>query len=101
MTVPLRLAVCLFPGVTALDYQGPMELFNFISSKQLSGPIGGLFPNPPYSIDTTYLSHDLKPIEPFAGPWLLPSTTYGDTVGQYDIILVPGGMQQNTCSHCN
>jgi putative intracellular protease/amidase len=94
MAQPLRLAVCLFSGVTALDYQGPIELLKFISPKYLSSSRSVTYPNPPaYSIDVTYLSHNLEPIEPAGGPLILPDTSY-DTIGsttQYDIILVPGG----------
>ncbi|KIM83437.1 hypothetical protein PILCRDRAFT_88218 [Piloderma croceum F 1598] len=94
MAQPLRLAVCLFSGVTALDYQGPIELLKFVSPKYLSSSRSVMFPIPPaYSIDVTYLSHNLEPIEPAAGPLILPDASY-DTTGsktQYDIILVPGG----------
>jgi len=92
MAQPLRLAVCLFPGVTALDYQGPMELLGFISPKNLNGSRNDIFPEPLlYSIDATYLSHDLEPVEPTSGPQVLPNLSYGAAVSQYDIILVPGG----------
>jgi len=92
MTVSLRLAVCLFPGVTALDYQGPIELLEFISTKNLSRSTSGLFPMPPpYSIHTTYMSHNLEPVEPCAGPLILPNGLYdfAESANQYDIILVP------------
>jgi hypothetical protein len=91
MAVPLRLAVCLYPGLTALDYQGPVELFGFISSKSLNSGIG-LLPLPqPYTIETTFLSHDMEPVEPSSGPRVLPDASYIDDVGQFDIVLVPGG----------
>jgi putative intracellular protease/amidase len=94
MAVPLRLAVCLYPGVTALDYQGPMELFGFISNKSLNGPKNSRLPLPEplkYTIETTFLSHDTKPVEPKSGPLILPNASYTDPTGQYDIVLVPGG----------
>lgn len=91
MTVHLRLAVCLYPGLTALDYQGSVELFGFISSQSLNSGIG-LLPLPqPYTIETTFLSHDMEPVEPSSGPRVLPNASYIDNVGQFDIVLVPGG----------
>ncbi|KAF8210650.1 class I glutamine amidotransferase-like protein [Mycena galopus ATCC 62051] len=63
MTQTLQVAVCLFPRVTSTDYQGPF----------------------------TYLSHTLDPVEPTAGPMLLPSLTYDDAKEQFDILLIPGG----------
>ena len=92
MTIPLRLAVCLFPGVTALDYQGPIEVLGFLSPKRLGSTMRGRFPEPPpYSLETSYLSHNLEPVEPISGPLVLPNALY-TTTDQYDIILVPGGM---------
>jgi len=94
MAQPFRLAVCLFSGVTALDYQGPIELLKFISPRYLSSSRSVIFPSPPaYSIEVTYLSHNLDPIEPAAGPLILPDALYDTTTTQYDIILVPGGTQ--------
>jgi len=87
---PLRLAVCLFPGVTALDYQGPIELLGRLSPENLNI----YFPSPPsHSIETTYLSHNLEPLKPMTGPLVLPNASYSvtDPIDQYDIILVPGG----------
>lgn len=93
MSKSLRLAVCLFPGVTSLDFQGPLELFSFISSKKLSGS-GSRYSTPPaYSIDATYLSHSLDPVVPDAGPRMKPDATYIDKINEkYDMLLVPGGM---------
>jgi putative intracellular protease/amidase len=92
MTVPLRLAVCLFPGVKALDYQGPMEVLGYLSLKKLNDTMRGQFPKPPpYSLDTSYLSHNLEPVEPISGPLVLPNALY-NTTDQYDVILVPGGL---------
>jgi hypothetical protein len=81
MTVHLRLAVCLYPGLTALDYQGSVELFGFISSESLNSGIG-LLPLPqPYTIETTFLSHDMEPVKPSSGPRVLPNASYVDDVG--------------------
>ncbi|KAF7973439.1 hypothetical protein HWV62_15132 [Athelia sp. TMB] len=92
MSTPLRLAVCLFPSVTALDYQGPMELLGFLSPQNLERTRSRVFPTQPaYSIETDYLSHSMNPIVPVSGPHVMPTGTYGGTHTQYDIILVPGG----------
>jgi len=89
MAVPLRLAVCLYPGLTALDYQGPIELFGFISKKSVNDGIP--LPEPlKYTIEITFLSHDMNPVEPKSGPMILPNASYTDPTGQYDIVLVPG-----------
>jgi hypothetical protein len=88
----LRLAVCLFPEVTALDYAGPVELLSFISSKNLQSPMSPFQTPPSHVIETTYLAYTLDPVEPSSGPLLVPSMTY-DTEEQFDIILVPGGEQ--------
>jgi putative intracellular protease/amidase len=106
MAQPLRLAVCLFSGVTALDYQGPIELLKFISPKYLGSSRSVIFPSPPaYSIDVTYLSHNLEPIEPAGGPLILPDASYDATstgsTTQYDIILVPGGTQWPLIALCD
>lgn len=90
--VPLRLAVCLFPAVTALDFQGPIELLGFLSPESLKRH----FTNPPsHSIETTYFSHNLDLVKPSSGPLIQPDRSYSDTGSsiQYDILLVPGGMR--------
>ncbi|THH26706.1 hypothetical protein EUX98_g7482 [Antrodiella citrinella] len=87
----LTLAICLFDEVTALDYQGPMELLGFVSPSMLTGQTS--FGNPAYAIAPTYLSPKDGPVKPTSGPLLLASRTY-DSVGpdeQFDIILIPGG----------
>jgi len=88
---PLRLAVCLFPDVSALDYQGPIELLGCLSADVVNR---GFFPTPPSRvIEITFLSHNLEPVKPLIGPLVLPNASYSDTelTNQYDIILVPGG----------
>ncbi|EIN06460.1 class I glutamine amidotransferase-like protein [Punctularia strigosozonata HHB-11173 SS5] len=92
----LRFAVCLFPAVTTLDYQGPIELFGFISSKRLDNPISApLSTEPPkYAFDIEYLGHTRDPVEPISGPSVLPQRTYDEVLAskeQFDILLVPGG----------
>lgn len=88
----LRLAVCLYPGVDTLDFQGSIEMFSFISLKnQHRTDLGDSLP--PLAIEPEYLSHSLEPVEPHCGPLLLPSGTYDDVKegDQYDILLIPGG----------
>ncbi|EJD03101.1 class I glutamine amidotransferase-like protein [Fomitiporia mediterranea MF3/22] len=90
MTEVLTIAVCLFNQVTALDYQGPVELFGFLSpDSTLRSEI-----NSPRSLRLIFLSHNLDPVIPGAGPAILPQATYNDALAskiQYDILLVPGG----------
>ncbi|KAL1669668.1 class I glutamine amidotransferase-like protein [Schizophyllum commune] len=68
----LSLAVCLYPGLTLLDIQGPIE-----------SPI-------------VYLADALEPIKPGytgeGGPRLLPDATYAEATQQYDIVLLGGGV---------
>jgi len=90
----LTLAVCLFPDVAALDFQGPMELLGFISPKKILHEKNLDLGIPAYGIQTTYLSPSDGPIKAMTGPLLSASTTY-DSVGpneQFDILLVPGGL---------
>ncbi|KAJ7772646.1 class I glutamine amidotransferase-like protein [Mycena maculata] len=101
MTQTFRVAVCLFPGVTATDYQGPVELLGILSSKNRQRALSGVSKDlPDLNIEFTYLSHSLEPVEPTAGPLILPSLTYDDAQEQFDIILVPGGPNVNPPSAC-
>ncbi|KAG7448226.1 class I glutamine amidotransferase-like protein [Guyanagaster necrorhizus] len=87
-----RMAVCLYNGVTSLDYQGPVELLALRST-----PIRKMFPDllganeTNCAIDATYLANTLDPIVPLAGPKVLPDQTYDDAKEQFDIIFIPGG----------
>ena len=96
----LSLALCLFKGVTALDFQGPIELFSFISPENLAkGYIPG---KPAFAIEPVYFAVSMDPVQPDAGPTLNPTRTY-DSVKpgeQFDIILIPGGMYLCACL-CN
>lgn len=97
MTQTYRVAVCLFPGVTTTDYQGPVELLGILSSKNRERALNGVLkdlPDPGLNIEFTYLSHTLDPVEPTAGPLALPSLTYDDAQEQFEILLVPGGIAQ-------
>jgi putative intracellular protease/amidase len=78
--------------VTSTDYQGPVELLGILSSKNRQRALNGVSKDlPDLSIEFTYLSHTLDPVEPTAGPRILPSLTYDEAKQQFDIILVPGG----------
>lgn len=76
-----------------LDFQGPIELLCSLSLQNHKTPAlyGG--EAPPYAIETEYLSHSLEPLQPNAGPTILPSKAYDDVKegDQYDILLIPGG----------
>ena len=88
----LTIAVCLFPDLTALDYQGPVELLGFLKQENI---ISRRFPTvPKYTLRITYLSHTLDPVPSSPGPDAVPQETYRNTIdnnNQFDIILVPGG----------
>ncbi|KAJ7593981.1 class I glutamine amidotransferase-like protein [Mycena floridula] len=94
------LAVCLFPNVTALDYQGPIELLSSFSThvrdlaKQFN--LGAYYEKAPnFVIEPIYLSHTLDPIKPLAGPRVVPDQTYESLKDQVDLILIPGGLTAN------
>ncbi|KAJ3813445.1 class I glutamine amidotransferase-like protein [Lentinula lateritia] len=93
-----HLAVCLFPEVTTLDYQGPIELLGGFSTDLRAKPDSHLqyFKQhlPSFAIDVEYLSHSEEPITPSAGPKVLPTGTYEGMMKagkQFDILLIPGG----------
>ncbi len=91
MTTTLSLAVCLFPGVTILDFVGPMELLGFISPKALTSRS---MPAPvAYAIEPVYFSVSKEPVESQAGVALLPTRTYEEVIPeeQFDVLLIPGG----------
>ena len=80
MATVLKLAVCLFPDVTALDYQGPMELLGFLSKSVQDQKF---IPPSPYQIEATYVGYTKDPVVPAAGPRLLPDTTYVSTTFRF------------------
>lgn len=93
-----HLAVCLFPRVTTLDYQGPIELLGCFPSDLRAEPNSHLqfFKDylPPFAIDVEYISHSEDPITPATGPNVLPTGTYEGVMKsgkQFDIIMIPGG----------
>ena len=89
MSTTLKLAICFFPEVTALDYKGPMELFGFLSQSDLALRY---VPSAPYGIKATYVAYTKDPLSPVSGPRLVPDTTYEEAINeQFDILLIPGG----------
>lgn len=93
----LRLAVCLFPDLTLLDFIGPVQVFGMLEPKNIQAH-AALYPKlPPVQIEVTYFSHDRAPVVGDVGPGLIPQRTYGEALEkfeQYDLILVPGGVSQ-------
>ncbi|KAI0785630.1 class I glutamine amidotransferase-like protein [Abortiporus biennis] len=97
MSTTLKIGVCVFPLVTILDYQGPMEILGFLDKnlpREFLAP--ELTPNPPpkYNLEIVYLGYSKDPIKPITGPILLADETYEESLAkkeQFDIILIPGG----------
>ncbi|KAJ4480964.1 class I glutamine amidotransferase-like protein [Lentinula aciculospora] len=93
-----HLAVCLFPDVTILDYQGPIELLGGFSTDLRAKPDSYLHKFkqylPSFAIDVEYLSDSEDAVIPSAGPRVLPTGTYEGVMKagkQFDILLIPGG----------
>lgn len=88
-------AVCLYNYNTSLDFAGPVEIFGFLDPVRFP-KIAFLFEKegpesiPKVALDVHYLSVNLDPVIPDAGPRLVPTDLYS-TEKQYDVILVPGG----------
>lgn len=93
----LRLALCLFPNLTLLDFAGPAQVFALLEPKNIQAH-SEIYPTlPSVQVQATYFSHTRGPVVGDAGPPLLPQKTYGDVLDnfeQYDILLVPGGAYQ-------
>ncbi|KAL1695495.1 class I glutamine amidotransferase-like protein [Schizophyllum commune] len=97
---PLSLAVCLCPGLTLLDIQGPIENLSLLTAANRSKFLPTA-PGPSLG-PIVYLADTLEPIKPGytdahgrsgeAGPRLLPDATYSETTQQFDILLIPGGV---------
>ncbi|KIK57526.1 hypothetical protein GYMLUDRAFT_46098 [Collybiopsis luxurians FD-317 M1] len=92
-----HLAVCLFPEMTVLDYQGPIEILGGFSTAERARKdtfLTYLKHLPNFAIDVEYLSHSDEPVTPFVGPRVLPTGTYEGAMKagkQFDILLIPGG----------
>lgn len=93
----ISLAVCLFPKVCPTDFQGPIELFSFVSPEYLSQPAQSrsFSGNPSVAVQVTYLSVTSDPVKGSSGPPLVPDLSYTDVEDgkQFDVVLVPGGTQ--------
>ena len=93
-TPTLRLAICMFPNLTLLDFIGPVQVLGLLQPKIIQAHTE-LYPMlPSIQIETTYFSHDRTPVVGDVGPGLIPQRTYGEVLEnfeQYDLILVPGG----------
>lgn len=90
----LKLSVCLFNNVTALDYLGPIEQLGFLSE---AAPVTGQYGSSAVLLRISYLAPTLDPVKPSRGPYVLPTATYAqmrDSGEQADILLLPGGSYQ-------
>lgn len=93
----LRLAVCLFPDLTLLDFVGPVQVFGKLEPKNIQANAAFYPKLPPVQIEATYFSHSRAPVVGDVGPGLIPQRTYREALEnfeQYDLILVPGGVSQ-------
>ena len=92
----LRMAICLVPFSATLDFIGPMEVLDLLIQQNLDGlSQSGLLPHkldPAARIEPTYFSASKDPVIVTAGPPVHADKTYDEEgLGQYDIILIPGG----------
>ncbi|TCD62795.1 hypothetical protein EIP91_006388 [Steccherinum ochraceum] len=93
----LKMAVCIFPNVTTLDFQGPLEQFGYLIPSRLQNNHYNPELNvPKYALDITYVSPTEELVYPMAGAPMKGSTTYdkvlaADPPEQFNILLVPGG----------
>ena len=97
----LKLAVCLFPGLTVLDFIGPMTVLKILESRNIETLKASYPMSPRVQIETTHFSHNRAPVVGDVGPELTPQRTYEEVLEnfeQYDLILVPGGEFQSVKS---
>jgi hypothetical protein len=90
------MAICLVPFTTSLDFIGPMDVLGLLVQQNIDGlNQAGFLPqklDPAVRIEPTYFSVSKDPVVVSAGPLVHADKTYdGDGLGQYDIILIPGG----------
>ena len=71
---PVRIAMLLYPGMTALDVVGPQEF------------LAGLAPGSLYLVAQTK-----EPVSSDTGISLLPTTNFADCPADIDVLFVPGG----------
>jgi len=95
---PLTMAVCIFEKVTALDYQGPMDIFGFAQKDYLEKPVYQFPTAVEYAIEPTYFGTSTS-VKPFSGPTIsieaknvYSTFLEGNDDRKFDIILVPGGL---------
>ncbi|KAG7092743.1 hypothetical protein E1B28_009070 [Marasmius oreades] len=90
-----RMAVCLYPGVTMLDFQGPVDILCSFGRKHRKS-LASLFTTlPDVAIEEEYLSHNTEPVTPFTGAQIIPTMTYEQGLQtDFGIILVPGGPKE-------
>ena len=89
----LTIAVCLFQGAGATDFQGPLEAFGFLSQKSVD--VGLIPASVGTFIKPTYLGVTMDTITAMTGPQFLVNKTYEEVLKegtQFDVILVPGGI---------
>jgi len=92
----LRMAICLVPFTTSLDFIGPMEVLGLLVQQNIDGlNLAGILPqklDPAARIEPTYFSVSKDPVMASAGPPVHADKTYDEEgLGQYDIIFIPGG----------
>jgi len=91
----LKLAVCLFPDLTLLDFVGPVQVLGMLEPRNIQAHAALYSTLPPVQVEATYFSHNRAPVVGDAGPGLIPQRTYDEVLDdfeQYDLILVPGGV---------
>ncbi|KAF9648219.1 class I glutamine amidotransferase-like protein [Thelephora ganbajun] len=99
MSIPcptLKLAVCLFPGLTILDFVGPVQVLGTLEPRKIRAGAAFYPMLPPVQVEATYFSHNREHVVGDVGPALVPQRTYEQVLEnfeQYDLILVPGGIR--------
>ncbi|KAF8598688.1 class I glutamine amidotransferase-like protein [Ceratobasidium sp. AG-I] len=85
------IAVVLFPLVTYLDVQGPIEQFSFAEPNSYIKLRAG-WPAPDCEFELDFVAESRDPITPGGGAKVLASKTFDEVKDrQYDILFVPGG----------
>jgi putative intracellular protease/amidase len=92
----LRMAICLVPFSTSLDFIGPMDVLGLLVQQNIDGLNQAGFLSqkldPAARIEPTYLAVSRDPVIVSAGPPVHADKTYDEEGhGQYDIIFIPGG----------
>ena len=88
----LRLVVCLFPDVCALDFVGPMELLSFLFPAYVDAGFGTFS----HTVEVTYASISKNPVRTGSALTILPDKSYDEATEQFDVVLVPGGADQTS-----